>query len=140
MHRIKLKCIFAFLLSVTLLLTQSFGMVYATEKTQEESGVTEKHVSGYREMEPIDSSFAGVKPKYGRVKSVNLPTSYSSSIDAPMEVEKRENYVTSVKSQNPYGTCWAHSAISLAESSYIINEGVSPDSVDFNEYHLVHYG
>ena len=141
MYKIKLKCVIAVILTGCLLLAQSFGMVHATEKTQgDNNGIPNNIVSSYREMEPIDSSFAGITSKYDRVKSVNLPTSYSSSKDAPMEVEKRENVVTSVKSQNPYGTCWAHSAISLAESSYIINEGVSPDSVDYNEYHLVHYG
>lgn len=69
-----------------------------------------------------------------------LPTSYSSSSDVDWNFEVMKDYVTSVKNQNPYGTCWAYTTISAAETSYIINEGITDvDAVDFNEYHLVHY-
>lgn len=135
-----LKCVMAVIISVCLLLSQSFGTVYATTNLQEQStAVSEGVVSGYHEMEPIDSSFAGITPVYERVRNGGLPVSYSSSSDIPMDVVQKKDYVTSVKKQEG-GTCWAYSAVSLAESSYIINEGVSPDSLDYNEYHLVHYG
>ena len=45
-------------------------------------------------------------------------------------------YVTSVKSQSPTGTCWAHSALAAAESS-LIKDGLATTSTDFSEAHLV---
>ena len=69
-----------------------------------------------------------------------LPESYSSSAYVDWTFEKVNNYITPVKNQNPNGVCWAYSTIASAESSYIINEGIiDAESVDFNEYHLVHY-
>ena len=32
---------------------------------------------------------------------------------------KGENYVTPVKAQHPFGTCWAHGTIAAAEISYL---------------------
>lgn len=42
------------------------------------------------------------------------------------------------RNQNPYGSCWAHSAIGLAEF-YMINHGMATRSVDYSELHLVNY-
>ena len=43
-----------------------------------------------------------------------LPSSYDS---------RNNNYVTSVKNQNPYGSCWAHAAMACVES-YMIKHAV----------------
>jgi len=135
-----MKRIFAIMLATCTLLTQGNVLAFAAENTSEHAtGVPEGIVLNYKEAAPVDSSFAGVRTETSAVYG-NLPTSYSASAYAPMEVEVRENHDAGVREQNPYGTCWAHSAMSIAESSYIINEGASPANVDFNEYHLVHYG
>lgn len=47
-----------------------------------------------------------------------------------------ENLVTKVKNQNPYGTCWAFSAISSLESS-LVKSGNADSSVDLSEKHLI---
>lgn len=47
-----------------------------------------------------------------------------------------ENLVTKVKNQNPYGTCWAFSAISSLESS-LVKSGNADSSVDISEKHLI---
>ena len=44
--------------------------------------------------------------------------------DLPSKYDSRTyNYVTSVKDQNPYGSCWAHAALASIES-YMIKHGV----------------
>jgi len=59
---------------------------------------------------------------------------------------KTENYVTSVKNQNPFGTCWSFAAISAAETSILFElgqeavttdeDGNPCDSIDLSEHHL----
>ena len=60
---------------------------------------------------------------YYRLKGVEptrdtLPSKYDS---------RDYNYVTSVKNQNPYGSCWAHAAVASVES-YMIKHGVEVGS------------
>ena len=44
--------------------------------------------------------------------------------DLPSKYDSRDyNYVTSVKNQNPYGSCWAHAAVASVES-YMIKHGI----------------
>jgi C1A family cysteine protease len=40
--------------------------------------------------------------------------------------------VSSVKNQNPYGTCWAFAAVGDYESKIMINNGYEPDYSEFN--------
>ena len=51
-----------------------------------------------------------------------------------------EKYVTenlpAIRNQNPYGTCWAFSSISLAEIGILNREGIS---VDLSELHLAYF-
>lgn len=46
------------------------------------------------------------------------------------------NYVSSVKNQGYFGTCWAHSAMAVAESGYIKLTG---DEANLSEAHLVNF-
>lgn len=46
------------------------------------------------------------------------------------------NYVSAVRNQNPYGTCWAFSTLASLESN-IIRSGNADSSVDLSEKHLI---
>lgn len=61
------------------------------------------------------------------LKATSIPSSYSSVSNGK---------VTNAKNQNPYGSCWAFSATSVAESSLISNGG---PAYDLSELQLVNY-
>ena len=70
-----------------------------------------------------DAYARGDMETYYRLKGVEptrdtLPSSYDS---------RNYNYVTSVKNQNPYGSCWAHAAMASVES-YMIKHGIEVGS------------
>ena len=63
----------------------------------------------------------------------------SSTITIPKRWDSREkDWVTPVKNQNPFGTCWAFTFCSVAESS-LIAQGYETDNVDLSEAHLVYF-
>lgn len=64
--------------------------------------------------------------------AVSIPTAYNNN---PNDVL----YSTSVKSQQPYGLCWAFAAVACAEADAIKNHGASADSIDLSEWHLAYF-
>lgn len=46
-------------------------------------------------------------------------------------------YYTSIKNQNPYGTCWAHAICSVAEANIVKNYEVSEP--DFSEWQIAYF-
>ena len=50
-----------------------------------------------------------------------------------------EGRVTPIRSQNPWGTCWAFAAVAALESSYLTNFRARPEDVDFSEMCLIWY-
>ena len=84
---------------------------------------------------PRISESAG-KDSLRRSRAVYLPSSYNAVT---------MGRITSVKNQNPYGTCWSFAAMNMAESSLIskgieINGNVAKNNnIDFSERHLVYF-
>ena len=58
---------------------------------------------------------------------------------------KGENYVTPVKAQHPFGTCWAHGTIAAAEISYLFGNdlgtpaGTPNNNIDLSEKDFAWY-
>ena len=74
--------------------------------------------------------------KKGAMGSDGLPTKYDL---------RDLGYVTPVKSQSPYGTCWGFSAIAAAESSLLSSGIAKPEDMDetgtlnLSEKHLTYF-
>ncbi len=89
--------------------------------------------AGEEEHGYLDISYTPEPRKAKSIYSNNyapqLPSSYNT---------KGTQYVSSVKNQNPYGTCWAFSYISLAESYMMKHNGTSSD-IDLSEAQLAYF-
>lgn len=64
----------------------------------------------------------------------SIPTAYP-----PEGLEGELPYCTSVKDQNPHGTCWAFSAVACAEADAIKNHGADKNEIDLSEWHLAYF-
>lgn len=70
---------------------------------------------------------------------------YSSKIAPLMFDSLQPQYIPEngtlplTRNQNPYGSCWAHSAMALAEIDMMHNERVSRDDADYSELHLAYF-
>ena len=69
-------------------------------------------------------------PTWGKNKTGEIPSTYD------LRNVNGTSYVTSLKNQNPYGTCWAHAAIGAMESNFMKNGGAA---LDLSEMHLAYF-
>lgn len=87
--------------------------------------------SSYEEMEG-DTADIKTGGDAALIDWVYLPSAYDSrDVDGAC-------YITPVRSQNPYGTCWAFSAIACMEANLVKN-GYADLSVDLSERHLAYF-
>ena len=86
------------------------------------------------ELPPTDS--------YGFVDEESQGAILSEAADYPEAYDMRDyGYITSVKLQNPFGSCWAFAAIAAAESSIISSglaaeDGLDATTLNLSERHL----
>mgnify|MGYP002515287576 CR=1 FL=1 len=78
------------------------------------------------EEEEQVSSIEAIEPEIKRAGNTSLPVSYTSP------------YITSIKNQNPYGTCWAFACIAASEAS-LIREGLADTTADLSEWQLAYF-
>lgn len=66
--------------------------------------------------------------------------SYFGSVSATDYSIKLPSYMPPARDQNPYGTCWAHAAIGLAEINMAKKGYVNAQNVDYSELAIAYFG
>lgn len=130
------KCLSIFVLSCFTASAVTAGVAFAVDPADSYDGELPKvSASGYlpeiKKSIPIEN-----KQSKGelRFKSENIPAKYSS-LD--------EGYVTPVRNQGSFGTCWAFGTIGAIESSLLRHGQVASAnrlSLDLSERHLAYFG
>ncbi len=102
----------------------------ASAETQENDGLHASYYENYQKYLAAKSSGASASPSViadgTAVSQAVLPSAYDLRSDGLM---------TSVKDQNPYGTCWTFASMASLESTIIAR---NPDA-DLSEWYLAYY-
>ena len=125
----------------------------ADEEEYEDAGDGEEFefVPGYIDL-PEDHNVPAVKTgmTYGEMRAELEPIEEPDLFTAPREAATESAYPAAydgewltylkdtfpaTRNQNPYGSCWAHSSIFLAEA-YLIRHGMAGKDIDLSELHL----
>lgn len=94
-----------------------------TLKARTESG----HPLGYRPA-PDDLSHVNVS-------AISFPDFHAQAIPSAYDL-RTYGYVTAVRDQDPYGTCWAFGSLASLESTF---KKATGDVEDFSEWHLAYF-
>ncbi len=134
------------LIALTLILSLPLGgmtpvsTVYGAPPSETETG--EETYESFDIVSLLNSSAAPLAAAGGSPAALSdsgYPEEFDlRSVDLDGDGEK-ENYVSSVKLQNPFGTCWGFAAIAAAETSIMseLGEPVTDDwELDLSEHHL----
>ena len=116
------KKLFALLLAIVMVLVLIPTAVFAEENDEN----TETLNYGYRRSPSHGTRAITDAYLRGDMETYNRLTGKGASTQStlPSAYDSREyGYITSVKNQNPYGSCWAHAAMASVES-YMIKHNV----------------
>lgn len=125
----------------------------SVENLETESSLSEKnqttpdYILGRKMTEEEIAAQKAMVPKLKPMEPVKLDTDdlYAGmEISAFEELEAKydardKNIITPVKNQNPWGTCWAFSTMSLMETSLIMQGLAKQEEVNLSERHLAYF-
>lgn len=74
-------------------------------------------------------NYTAVEESSLRSRGAGLPSSYDS---------RDYGYITPVKNQEPFGTCWAFGALAAGEAS-LVKKGLADNTVDLSELHFAYF-
>ena len=91
-------------------------------------------------MENMDKDPYAFRSRDRRLLSSGpLPSSYDlRDVDTDGDGIGDTSYVTPVKFQNPFGTCWGFAAVSAAETS-LLSSGLADSNIDLSEKHTAFF-
>lgn len=84
------------------------------------------YASGIPDVEVMETFETEALATEGESEASALPEEYTSP------------YVTSIKRQSPYGTCWAFAAMAVSESN-IWKKGLADGSIDLSEWQIAYF-
>ena len=97
--------------------------------------MTEEEIAYQESLEPDNLP---VLPEETVVEGYESGVSFLSTM--PEKYDARDyDYITSVKNQNPYGSCWTYASIASMESSLVSQGIVTADNIDLSEWHMAYY-
>ena len=99
-----------------------------SQATQDEEWWKEKDNFGYVEFPHTVHSIKEGVHGVSADRYTSLPATYDA---------RTQGQVSSIKNQNPWGTCWIFTTMGAMESSLLSQEYYS--DVDLSEYHLINY-
>ena len=119
-----LKKTFALLLTAVMVLSLFPAAVFAADGDSAEPMINE---SNYGLINQYHVGSTAVTDAYLRgealeVNGVDLAHPVGDTLPSTWD-SRNYNWITSVKNQNPYGSCWAHAAMGSVEA-YMIKEGI----------------
>ena len=119
---------------------------YAADEQRSVSGTADEIAEQF--ADPSNDPF-GYRNRAEVRKAIRLaddeyPKSFDlRNVDTDGDGKGDTSYITPVKLQDPFGTCWGFSAIAAAESSILsdpeFNKGLSPDTFDLSEKHIAYF-
>lgn len=146
MRKRYLKKIVSSILAVSLI-ASSINIVGAADKESIEEGSIKEVQSEKLEdidilSQPAKNGYIDAGIEYGRIPDYSLYSfsGYDKAEVVPQAYDSRTyGHVTSVKNQNPWGTCWAHAAVAAMES-YALSHGLvsKPEDINLSEFALAY--
>lgn len=128
--------------------------ITTTSSEQDDTGyikgrpLTEYEIAIQKALEPDtfeyqDNGYDIPSVEEDSTSSFISPNSYSNPVLSsilPASYDLRDHdRVSSVKNQNPYGTCWAFAAVSAAESNLMTDNVTANSSINLSELQLAYY-
>ena len=112
-----------------------------TEEAVSEEATETKEEDGLPEVIILNGGKKPEVSEYGLIPEEHKPATSKTYMENGLMEEipssYKSPYITSVKNQNPYGTCWAFATVALLEAN-AVKKGLFETTPDFSERHLAH--